>query len=59
MGGEGRVWGVVVGVLLLGVLGNGMQLINMGTYVQYIIRGAVLLGAVAFDMYQKEKAKTI
>ena len=58
-GGEGRVWGVVVGVLLLGVLGNGMQLINMGTYVQYFIRGAVLLGAVAFDMYQKENAKTV
>lgn len=59
VGGEGKVWGVVVGVLLLGVLGNGMQLINMGTYLQYVIRGAVLLGAVGFDIYQKEKAKKV
>jgi ribose/xylose/arabinose/galactoside ABC-type transport system permease subunit len=59
VGGEGKIGGVVVGVLLLGVLGNGMQLINMGTYVQYIIKGLVLLGAVGFDIYQKEKAKQV
>jgi len=59
VGGEGKITGVVVGVLLLGVLGNGMQLINMGTYVQYIIKGMVLLGAVGFDIYQKEKAKKV
>jgi len=59
VGGEGKIGGVVVGVLLLGVLGNGMQLINMGTYVQYVIKGLVLLGAVGFDIYQKEKAKKV
>jgi len=59
IGGEGKIGGVVVGVLLLGVLGNGMQLINMGTYVQYVIKGMVLLGAVGFDIYQKEKAKKV
>lgn len=59
VGGEGKIGGVVVGVLLLGVLGNGMQLINMGTYVQYVIKGMVLLGAVGFDIYQKEKAKKV
>lgn len=57
IGGEGKIGGLVLGVLLLGVLGNGMQLINMGTYVQYIVRGFVLLGAVGFDMYQKTKLK--
>ncbi len=59
VGGEGKIGGVVVGVLLLGVLGNGMQLINMGTYVQYVIKGMVLLGAVGFDIYQKEQAKKV
>jgi ABC-type xylose transport system permease subunit len=52
-GGEGKMWGLVTGVLILGVLGNGMQLIGMGTYAQYIVKGFVLLAAVGFDMYQK------
>ena len=52
-GGEGKMWGLVTGVLILGVLGNGMQLIGMGTYSQYIVKGFVLLAAVGFDTYQK------
>ncbi len=52
-GGEGKISGLVAGVLILGVLGNGMQLIGMGTYSQYIVRGFVLLAAVGFDVYQK------
>jgi ribose/xylose/arabinose/galactoside ABC-type transport system permease subunit len=57
-GGEGKMWGLVTGVLILGVLSNGMQLIGMGTYAQYIIKGLVLLAAVGFDTYQKtSKAK--
>lgn len=58
-GGEGKVWGVVTGVLILGVLSNGMQLIGMGTYAQYIVRGAVLLAAVGFDTYQKQSAAKV
>ena len=52
-GGEGRIWGLVTGVFILGILGNGMQLIGMGTYSQYIVKGLVLLAAVGFDEYQK------
>lgn len=52
-GGEGKMWGLVTGVLILGVLGNGMQLVGMGTYAQYIVKGFVLLAAVGFDTYQK------
>ena len=54
-GGEGKIWGLVFGVFILGVLSNGMQLIGMGTYAQYIIRGLVLLLAVGFDEYQKNR----
>lgn len=53
MGGEGNVPALVAGVFLLAVLGNGMQLAGWGTYAQYIVRGLILLGAVAFDEYQK------
>ncbi|MBN1136353.1 MAG: ABC transporter permease [Anaerolineae bacterium] len=53
MGGEGSVPALVGGVFVLAVLGNGMQLAGWGTYPQYIVRGMILLGAVAFDEYQK------
>jgi ribose transport system permease protein len=53
MGGEGNMIGLVAGVLMLAVLGNGMQLAGWGTYVQYIVRGLILLGAVTFDEYRK------
>jgi len=58
MGGEGNIPSLVAGVFILAVLGNGMQLAGWGTYAQYIVRGMILLGAVAFDEYQRrEKGK--
>lgn len=53
MGGEGNVPALVGGVFVLAVLGNGMQLAGWGIYPQFIVRGLILLGAVAFDEYQK------
>lgn len=53
MGGEGNMPALVAGVFVLAVLGNGMQLAGWGTYPQYVIRGLILLGAVAFDEYQR------
>jgi ribose transport system permease protein len=53
MGGEGNMLGLVTGVLILAVLGNGMQLAGWGTYAQYIVKGIILLGAVSFDEIQK------
>ncbi len=51
-GGEGRMLGLVTGVLILGVLSNGMQLVGLNTYAQYIVKGLVLLAAVGFDTWQ-------
>jgi ribose transport system permease protein len=53
MGGEGSIQSLIAGVLLLAVLGNGMQLAGWGTYAQFIVRGMILLGAVAFDQFQR------
>jgi ribose transport system permease protein len=58
MGGEGNMLGLVTGVLLLAVLGNGMQLAGWGTYAQYIVKGIILLGAVTFDEFQKNARLT-
>lgn len=55
-GGEGKLWGSVIGVLILGVLANGMQLIGLGIYPQYIAKGVILIAAIGFDTYQKSKA---
>lgn len=46
-GGEGTLWKSIVAVYVLGVLTNGMQLINLGTYPQYIAKGALML----FSLY--------
>jgi ribose/xylose/arabinose/galactoside ABC-type transport system permease subunit len=53
LGGEGNIPALVAGVFVLAVLGNGMQLAGWSTYAQFIVRGLILLGAVAFDEYQK------
>lgn len=45
-GGEGTLWKVIVAVFVLGVLGNGMQLINLGIYPQYIAKGVIMLGSL-------------
>ena len=52
-GGEGNIPALVAGVFILAVIGNGMQLAGWGTYAQYVVRGCILLGAVAFDEYQR------
>ncbi len=57
MGGEGSIQSLIAGVLLLAVLGNGMQLAGWGTYAQFIVRGMILLGAVAFDELQRNSKK--
>jgi ribose/xylose/arabinose/galactoside ABC-type transport system permease subunit len=58
MGGEGSIPALVTGVFILAVLGNGMQLAGWGTYAQFIVRGLILLGAVAFDQYQRNAKLT-
>jgi ribose transport system permease protein len=58
MGGEGNVLALAGGVFVLAVIGNGMQLAGWGTYAQYIVRGVILLGAVAFDEYQRNATRT-
>lgn len=48
-GGSGSVLGVLVGVFIIGILSNGMILLNISEYYQQIARGLVLLFAVTFD----------
>lgn len=54
-GGEGRVFGLITGILIIGVLNNAMQLASFPDFTQMVVKGAVLLIAVAFDVYQKNR----
>jgi ABC-type xylose transport system permease subunit len=52
-GGVGNIPGVVIGALLVGVLGNGMNLMRVESHQQDMIKGVVLVLAVTIDMYTK------
>jgi len=52
----GTVVGAVVGGLIMGVMSNGMQLLGIDLSVQQMVKGTVLLIAVAFDVYNKRRA---
>ena len=55
-GGEGKIIGVVIGVLLMGTLTNGMVLMNVSEYWQKVIKGLVLILAVTLDkLVQKSR----
>jgi putative multiple sugar transport system permease protein len=54
-GGVGTVFGAIVGGLVLGVLNNGMSILGIGSDVQQVIKGLVLLAAVGFDVYNKRR----
>lgn len=56
-GGVGTVSGAIIGALVMGVLNNGMSIIGVGSDMQMIIKGFVLLMAVAFDVLSKAKAR--
>lgn len=54
-GGVGTVVGTIVGGLVMGVLNNGMSIMGVSVDWQQAIKGMVLLGAVCFDVYTKNK----
>lgn len=54
-GGEGTIFGLITGVLIIGVLNNAMQLASFPDFSQNVVKGAVLLAAVGFDVYQKNR----
>ncbi|RRC95269.1 multiple monosaccharide ABC transporter permease [Schaalia canis] len=58
-GGVGRIAGAMIGGLIMAVMSNGMQLMGASTSTQQIVKGAVLLLAVAFDVYNKRRAGSL
>jgi len=52
-GGVGNIPSAVIGALLIGELGNGMNMLRVESYQQEMIKGLVLVAAVTVDMYTK------
>ena len=58
-GGVGSIFGTVIGTILIGVLLNGLVLMNVSSYVQQIIIGVIIVLAVAFDTFAKSRRRTV
>lgn len=54
-GGVGKIVGAVVGAFIMGVMNNGMSIMGIGIDYQQVIKGLVLLAAVFFDVYNKNR----
>jgi len=56
-GGVGMIVGAVVGAFIMGVMNNGMSIMGIGIDYQQVIKGLVLLAAVVFDVYNKQRQR--
>lgn len=59
VGGEGRIFGALIGALVMTSIDNGMSLLNLDVTFQYIIKGLVLLFAVAIDVQNRAKSQAV
>ena len=58
-GGVGRVFSVIFGVFIIGVLNNGLTLLGLNTYWQYVLNGLVLVIAVGADYLSKNRSTAL
>jgi len=54
-GGVGKVYGAILGALIMASLDNGMSMMNMDAFWQYIVKGSILVLAVWLDMAMKKR----
>jgi ribose transport system permease protein len=57
LGGEGTVTGTLIGALIMGVLRNGLNLLNVSSFLQQVVIGVVIIGAVLVDMTLKRRRR--
>lgn len=58
-GGEGRILNVLVGLVFMGVLLNGMMMMNVPDYYQRVVKGVVLLLAISYDKISQKRASRV
>jgi len=57
LGGEGTLVGALIGALIMGVLRNGLNLLNVSSFFQQVVIGLVIIGAVLIDMSLKRRRR--
>lgn len=55
-GGVGKVYGAILGALFMASIDNGMSMMNIDAFWQYIVKGIILVSAVWFDIYSSKKS---
>jgi ribose transport system permease protein len=54
-GGRGTLWGTLIGLLLIGVINNGMILSQIPAFWQLVVKGGILLAAVLYDEFRRQR----
>lgn len=54
-GGTGTMTGTLVGALLIGVINNGLDLLNVTSYYQQVVMGVIIIGAVVLDSWNQKR----
>jgi ribose transport system permease protein len=54
-GGYGTMLGTLFGVLIIGVIQNGLNILGISSFVQMVVIGLIIIGSVAYDVYRKRK----
>lgn len=57
MGGRGTIFGTLIGALIIGVLRNGLNLLDVSPYIQQVVIGSVIIAAVLVDTALKKKSQ--
>ena len=53
-GGRGSLFGTFIGALMIGVINNGMNLLDISPYFQLVVNGLIIIGAVLLDRLRDE-----
>lgn len=54
-GGTGSVGGLLIGVLIIGLISNGLNLMHVNSYWQFVLKGIIIIAAVYVDMVKQKK----
>jgi ribose transport system permease protein len=56
-GGEGKVSGTVIGILVIAVIGNGLQILGVAEFWQRVVNGLIIVLVVAIDQWRRRQAR--